>query len=50
MIGMILSDSYIDLLITLGVIFGLGVGALSFGLILTSAINYVGEDNAMIIS
>lgn len=50
MIGMILSDSFIDLLLTLGVIFGLSVGALSFGLILTSAINYVGEDNAMIIS
>ncbi|MGI6045587.1 MAG: MFS transporter [Eggerthellaceae bacterium] len=49
-VGMAFSRSFIALLITLGIGFGIGVGALGFGLILTSSINYVGADRAMIIS
>ena len=47
---MILANSYVTLMISLGILFGLGTGALSFGLILTSAIHFVGPKNAMIIS
>jgi MFS family permease len=50
MIGMILSHSYLGLLLSLGVLFGLGAGALAFGLVLSSAIHFVGQENAMIIS
>ncbi|MGI6590928.1 MAG: MFS transporter [Eggerthellaceae bacterium] len=50
LVGMALSRSFAALLLTLGFGFGIGVGALGFGLILTSAINYVGPDRAMIIS
>jgi predicted MFS family arabinose efflux permease len=34
----------------LGILFGLGAGALAFGLVLASAIHFVGQENAMIIS
>lgn len=50
LLGMILANSYVKLMISLGILFGLGTGALSFGLILTSAIHIVGPKNAMIIS
>lgn len=48
--GMLLSNSFVPLLISLGILFGAGAGALAFGLILTSAIHFVGQKNAMIIS
>jgi predicted MFS family arabinose efflux permease len=50
MVGMILSNSYAGLLFSLGILFGLGAGAISFGLVLASAIHFVGQENAMIIS
>jgi MFS family permease len=50
MVGMILSTSYVALMLSLGVLFGLGAGALAFGLVLSSAIRFVGQENAMIIS
>jgi predicted MFS family arabinose efflux permease len=50
MVGMLLARSFFALLLCLGVIFGAGAGALAFGLILTSAIHYVGPHHAMIIS
>lgn len=50
MVGMMLSRSFPALMLSLGVLFGLGAGALSFGLILTSAIHFVGQRNAMLIS
>lgn len=50
MAGMMLSASYLGLLLSLGILFGLGAGALAFGLILTSAIHFVGREHAMIIS
>lgn len=50
MAGMMLSASYLGLLFSLGILFGLGAGALAFGLILTSAIHFVGREHAMIIS
>lgn len=50
MIGMIFSHSYAGLLLSLGILFGLGAGALAFGLVLSSAIHFVGQENAMIIS
>lgn len=50
MLGMMLSSSYAALMLSLGIVFGLGAGALAFGLILTSAIHFVGRENAMVIS
>lgn len=50
MMGMMLSRSYLMLFISLGIVFGLGAGALAFGLILSSAIRFVGQENAMLIS
>jgi predicted MFS family arabinose efflux permease len=50
MIGMLLSHSFVMLLISLGFIFGAGAGALAFGLVLTSSIHFVGQKNAMLIS
>jgi hypothetical protein len=50
MVGMILSHSYAALMLSLGVLFGLRAGALAFGLVLSSAIRFVGQESAMIIS
>lgn len=50
MIGMMVSKGFIMLFISLGILFGLGAGAISFGLVLSSAIRFVGQENAMIIS
>lgn len=50
MAGMMLARSFIVLMLSLGVLFGCGAGALAFGLILTSAIHFVGPVRAMTIS
>lgn len=50
MVGMMLSSSYLGLLLSLDLLFGLGAGALAFGLVLASAIHFVGRENAMVIS
>jgi predicted MFS family arabinose efflux permease len=50
MVGMIFSQSFVMLLLSLSVLFGLGAGALAFGLVLSSAIRFVGQENAMMIS
>jgi predicted MFS family arabinose efflux permease len=50
MVGMIFADSYLALIFSLGILFGLGAGAIAFGLVLSSAICFVGRENAMIIS
>ena len=50
MIGMMISTSFVMLFISLGIVFGLGAGAIAFGLVLSSAIRFVGQENAMIIS
>lgn len=50
MIGMLLSRSFFSLLFFLGFVFGAGAGALAFGLILTSAIHFVGQQHAMTIA
>lgn len=49
-VGMALARSFFALLIMLGLLFGLGAGAIAFGLVLTSAIHFVGQDRAMTIS
>jgi len=41
--GMLLSSGFWGLFISLGILFGLGAGALAFGLVLTSAIRFVGK-------
>lgn len=48
--GMFIARSELVLLLSLGIIFGSGAGALAFGSILTSAIHFVGRQNAMLIS
>ena len=48
--GMALSTSFIGLFLSLGILFGMGAGALAFGLILSSAMRRVGPERAMIIS
>lgn len=48
--GMMLAQSFAMLLLSLGIFFGCGAGALAFGLILTSATYFVGQHYAMIIS
>lgn len=50
MIGMMAAQSYLMLFVSLGMLFGLGAGAMAFGLILSSAIQFVGQENAMVIS
>lgn len=48
--GMLLSHSYMGLFISLVVVFGAGAGAIAFGLVLTSAIHFVGEKYAMLMA
>ena len=48
--GMTCARDMLSLMLSLGLLFGLGAGAVGFGLVLTSAINYVGPDRAMAIS
>lgn len=50
LIGLRFADGFIALFLFLGIAFGLGAGALSFGLILTSSMNFVGESRAMALS
>lgn len=50
LLGMIGSRSFAALLLFLGFAFGAGAGALAFGLILSSAMRFVGPDRAMLIS
>lgn len=50
LVGMVASRSFAALMLSLGVCFGTGVGAVSFGLVLTSAIRFVGPKRAMAIS
>lgn len=50
LVGMMLARSFITLMLSLGVLFGAGAGALAFGLVLTSAIRFVGPKRAMMIS
>lgn len=48
--GMALFRSFAALLLSLGVLFGSGAGAIAFGLVLSSAMRRVGPDRAMLIS
>jgi MFS family permease len=50
LLGMAGARSYAMLMLSLGIVFGAGVGALGFGLVLTSAIYFVGPKRAMMIS
>lgn len=50
LVGMTLARSFAALFASLGVAFGLGAGAVAFGLVLTSAIHFVGPERAMTIS
>ncbi len=50
LIGIRISNGFLSLFLSLSVLFGLGAGAVSFGLILTSSINFVGKSRAMTIS
>ena len=50
LIGMMLARSFAVLMFSLGILFGCGTGAIAFGLVLTSAIYFVGQEHAMIIS
>lgn len=50
MIGIISARSFPVLMLSLGILFGLGCGALSFGIILTSSIHFIGQENSMVVS
>lgn len=50
LIGMALARNFWTLFLSLGLLFGLGAGALAFGLILSSAMRRVGPERAMMIS
>ncbi|MCD8116096.1 MAG: MFS transporter [Oscillospiraceae bacterium] len=50
MAGIMAARSFVVLMLSLGILFGLGCGALAFGLILTSSIHFVGAENSMVIS
>lgn len=50
LIGISQAHSFLALLISLGILFGVGGGALAFGLILTSAIYFVGQHWSMVIA
>jgi MFS family permease len=48
--SMLLFTGFAALFLSLGIIFGLGAGALAFGLVLSSSIAFVGRENAMTVS
>ncbi|MCI8468655.1 MAG: MFS transporter [Eggerthellaceae bacterium] len=50
LLGMRASVGFASLFLSLSGLFGLGAGAVSFGLILTSSVNFVGKSRAMAIS
>ncbi len=49
-LGMIAAHSFWPLMASLGVLFGLGTGAVNYGLILTSLMRYVGPSRAMLVA
>ena len=50
LLGIGASHSMVFLFISLSLLFGLGAGAVSFGLVFTSSVYFVGKENAMLIS
>lgn len=46
-LGIKLCTSYGMLIVTLGVLMGLGTGAIAFGLVLSSAISFVGQERSL---
>lgn len=50
LLGIRAAHTFTALFCALGVLFGLGAGAVAFGLVFTSAVYFVGSDNAMLIS
>lgn len=50
LLGIRASSSFLPLFVSLSVVFGLGAGAVSFGLVFTSAVYFAGKDYAMLIS
>lgn len=50
LLGIRSSHSFLSLLISISVLFGLGAGAVAFGLVFTSAVYFAGKENAMLIS
>lgn len=49
-LGIKLCASYGMLIVTLGVLMGLGTGAIAFGLVLSSAISFVGQERSLFIA
>lgn len=49
-VGIDISSSFAGLLLSLGFVFGSGAGAMAFGLILTSAVYFVGPKYAMVVA
>lgn len=49
-IGIRTSRAYPLLVLFLGIVFGAGAGAISFGMVLSSAIHFAGQKNAMLLS
>lgn len=50
MVGIMTAKSFVMLFLSLSMLFGLGAGAIAFGVVLTSAIYFVGQEHAMTIS
>jgi MFS family permease len=50
LVGVAFAHSFAALFVFLGVVFALGAGAVSFGLVLASAVNFVGPAMAMVVS
>ncbi|XOQ52405.1 MAG: Major facilitator transporter [Succiniclasticum sp.] len=48
--GMRFASSFLALVVSLGILFGIGAGAISFGLVLTSVIHVVGQRHAMVVA
>ena len=49
-LGIKLCTSYGMLIVTLGVLMGLGTGAIAFGLVLSSAISFVGQERSLFLA
>ena len=50
MVGIMMATSFAMLFLSLSILFGLGTGAIAFGIVLTSAICFVGKEHAMTMS
>ncbi|SDM60254.1 MFS transporter [Lachnospira pectinoschiza] len=50
MVGIMTATSFAMLFLSLSILFGLGTGAIAFGIVLTSAICFVGKEHAMTMS